>query len=131
ILVGGSTRTPRVSEMLEERLGQEPSQEVNPDLCVALGAAIQGAIVEGEDVGAVLVDITPHTLGIKALSSDPMAHNPYVFAKIIHRNTPLPASRSEVFYTVQDNQPRVMVEVFQGENEVVDQNVRVGAFTIE
>jgi molecular chaperone DnaK len=131
ILVGGSTRTPRVSEMLEERLGQEPSQEVNPDLCVALGAAIQGAIVEGENVGAVLVDITPHTLGIKALGSDLGSPDPFVFAKILHRNTPLPATRSEVFYTVQDNQARVAVEVFQGESEVVDQNVQVGEFHIE
>src|SRR5205807_6844443 len=67
VLVGGSTRTPLVTEMLEERLGQPPHQEVNPDLCVAMGASIQAAIIAGTDVGSVLVDITPHTLGIKCL----------------------------------------------------------------
>src|SRR4051794_840752 len=67
VLVGGSTRTPLIGELLEERLGQPPHQEVNPDLCVAMGAAIQGGIIAGADVGAVLVDITPHTLGIKCL----------------------------------------------------------------
>src|SRR6202022_2876824 len=65
VLVGGSTRTPKVVHMLEERLGQPAHQEVDPDLCVAMGAAVQAAIIAGQDVGAVLVDITPHTLGIK------------------------------------------------------------------
>jgi molecular chaperone DnaK len=131
VLVGGSTRTPRITEMLTQRLEQEPHQEVNPDLCVAMGAAIQAAIISGADVGSVLVDITPHTLGIRCLD---MMHGydwPFRFAPIIHRNTPLPASRSEVFHTVYDRQPEVEVDVFQGESEDVRNNANVGKFRIQ
>jgi molecular chaperone DnaK len=131
VLVGGSTRTPRITEMLQQRLEQEPHQEVNPDLCVAMGAAIQAAIISGDDVGSVLVDITPHTLGIRCLD---MMHGydwPFRFAPIIHRNTPLPASRSEVFHTVYDRQPEVEIDVFQGESEDVRNNANVGKFRIQ
>ncbi|HEV3258136.1 MAG TPA: Hsp70 family protein [Gemmataceae bacterium] len=131
VLVGGSTRTPRVVHMLEERLGQPAHQEVNPDLCVAMGAAVQAAIIAGQDVGAVLVDITPHTLGIKCLGETHGFEFPYQFAPIIHRNTPLPASRSEVFHTVADEQPEVEVDVYQGESEDVRHNHRVGRFVVE
>jgi molecular chaperone DnaK len=131
VLVGGSTRTPRITEMLQQRLEQEPHQEVNPDLCVAMGAAIQAAIISGDDVGSVLVDITPHTLGIRCLD---MMHGydwPFRFAPIIHRNTPLPASRSEVFHTVYDRQPEVEIDVFQGESDDVRNNANVGKFRIQ
>ncbi|HZU36078.1 MAG TPA: Hsp70 family protein [Gemmataceae bacterium] len=131
VLVGGSTRTPRVIELLEERLGQAPHQEVNPDLCVAMGAAIQAAIIAGSSVGSVLVDITPHTLGIKCLSEFHGFDFPYKFAPIIHRNTPLPASRSEVFHTVHDDQTDVEIDVYQGESEDVRHNQRVGNFVIQ
>src|SRR5437762_8871249 len=108
VLVGGSTRTPRISELLEERLGQPAHQEVNPDLCVAMGASIQAGIIAGENVGAVLVDITPHTLGIKCLDEfRGFPGFPFRFAPVLHRNTPLPASRSESFYTVHDRQTEV------------------------
>src|SRR5579885_1278929 len=100
VLVGGATRTPLVSALLEDRLRQPAHQEVNPDLCVAMGAAIQGAIIAGSDVGAVLVDITPHSLGIKCIDYGEIGFPfEFKFAKIIHRNTPLPASRSELFHT--------------------------------
>src|SRR5690242_19384381 len=131
VLVGGSTRTPLIVRLLEERLGQPAHQEVNPDLCVAMGAAIQAAIVAGADVGAVLVDITPHTLGIRCLDTVHGFDFPHRFAPIIHRNTPLPASRSEVFHTVYDRQTEVEVDVFQGESEDVRNNHRVGRFRIE
>jgi molecular chaperone DnaK len=131
VLVGGSTRTPLVTQLLEERLGQAPHQEVNPDLCVAMGAAVQAALIRGEDVGAVLVDITPHSLGIKCLDIMHGFEFPFRFAPIIRRNTPLPASRSEVFGTVSDNQPRVEIEVFQGENDDIRFNHRIGKFVIE
>src|SRR5918911_143146 len=126
VLVGGSTRTPLVSQLLEERLGQPAHQEVNPDLCVAMGAAVQAAIIAGADVGAVLVDITPHTLGIKCLGEFNGFDFPYQFAPIIVRNTPLPASRSEAFHTVYDRQTEVEVDVFQGESEDVRNNAPVG-----
>jgi molecular chaperone DnaK len=131
ILVGGVTRTPLVSQLLEERLGQPAHQEVNPDLCVAMGAAIQAAIIAGQSVGAVLVDITPHSLGIKCLAERPAFDFPYQFAPIIHRNTPLPASRSEMFHTVYDHQSEVEIDVYQGENEDVRHNHRVGRFLVQ
>jgi molecular chaperone DnaK len=133
VLVGGSTRTPLVSALLEERLRQSPHQEVNPDLCVAMGAAIQGGLIAGADVRAVLVDITPHSLGIKCLDEmgGPMLGFPFRFAPIIHRNTPLPASRSEVFHTYRDGQTEVEIDVYQGEDEDVRRNHRIGKFLVQ
>jgi len=131
ILVGGSTRTPLVKGLLEERLGQPAHSEINPDLIVAMGASIQAAIIAGSEVGAVLVDITPHTLGIKCLGERHGFEFPYHFAPIIHRNTPLPASRSEVFHTVYDRQSEVEIDVYQGESDDVRHNHRVGRFVIQ
>jgi molecular chaperone DnaK len=131
VLVGGSTRTPIIAQLLEERLSQPPHQEVNPDLVVAMGASVQAALIRGEDVGAVLVDITPHSLGIKCLDFMHGFDFPFRFAPIIRRNTPLPASRSEAFATVADNQPKVEIEVFQGENEDIRFNHDIGKFLIE
>jgi molecular chaperone DnaK len=134
VLVGGSTRTPLIGRLLEERLGQPAHREVNPDLCVAMGAAVQGAIIAGQSVGAVLVDITPHSLGIKCLEygdSFGIRPNEFKFAPILKRNTPLPASRSEVFCTVTDSQPTVEIDVYQGESPDVRRNHRVGRFLIE
>ena len=131
VLVGGSTRTPRVSELLEGRLGQPAHQEVNPDLCVAMGAAVQAGIIAGENVGAVLVDITPHSLGIKCLDDSTGYPNEFKFARIIHRNTPLPANRSDVFHTYRDRQTEVEIDVYQGESDDVRRNARVGRFMVQ
>jgi molecular chaperone DnaK len=133
VLVGGSTRTPIVGELLEERLGQPAHQEINPDLVVAMGAAVQAAIIAGADVGAVLVDITPHSLGIKVLDESMSFRNPghpFRFAPIIHRNTPLPASRSELFHTTFDEQREVDIEVYQGESEDPRRNHQIGKFRV-
>jgi molecular chaperone DnaK len=130
VLVGGSTRTPRVSELLQELLDQPAHQQVNPDLCVAMGAAIQGAIISGADVGAVLVDITPHSLGIKCLDEMYGYAFEHKFAPIIHRNAALPASRSEVFHTYRDGQTEVEIDVYQGESDDVRRNHRVGKFLV-
>ncbi|MSR54243.1 MAG: heat-shock protein Hsp70 [Gemmataceae bacterium] len=136
VLVGGSTRTPMVGDLLESRLGRPARKDINPDLCVAMGAAVQAAMIAGETVGAVLVDITPHSMGIKTL--DPSSGDylfgggfSFRFAPIITRGTPLPASRSEVFSTVSDNQPSVEIDIYQGESEDVRRNHRVGMFNIE
>ena len=134
VLVGGSTRSPVISRLLEARLGQPAHREVHPDLCVAMGAAIQAAIIAGSDVGAVLVDITPHSVGIKSLEvpdSFSRQFNEFKFAPIIPRNTPLPTSRSEIFCTVSDNQAKVDIDIFQGESGDVRRNHRVGKFLIE
>ncbi len=131
VLVGVVTRTPLVSAMLEERMGQPAHQEVNPDLCVAMGAAVQAAIIAGADVGAVLVDITPHSLGIKCLDESMGFPFEFRFAPIIRRNTPLPGSRSELFHTYRDRQTEVEIDVYQGESDDVRRNHRVGKFMIK
>jgi molecular chaperone DnaK len=131
VLVGGSTRTPLVSRLLEERLNQPAHQEVNPDLCVAMGASIQSAIIAGTDVRAVLVDITPHTLGIKCLDEFHGFDFPFRFAPILHRNSSLPASRSELFHTCYDRQTEVEIDVYQGESDDVRNNHRVGRFMVQ
>ncbi|HLW66941.1 MAG TPA: Hsp70 family protein, partial [Gemmataceae bacterium] len=135
VLVGGSTRMPVIARLLEQRLGQAPHCEVNPDLCVAMGASIQAGLIGGTEVGSVLVDITPHSLGIRCLDfrdAGPFGRPfEYKFAPIIRRNTPLPASRSEAFTTVTDRQPTVDIEIYQGEQEDVRRNHRVGRFTID
>ncbi|WP_020469292.1 Hsp70 family protein [Zavarzinella formosa] len=132
VLVGGSTRTPVIGIILENLLGRPPRRDINPDLCVAMGAAVQAAMIAGSTVGAVLVDITPHSLGIKTLDpSSSMYGERLIFTPIVRRGTPLPVSRSEVFRTVTDHQPRVEIDVYQGESENLRQNHRVGMFLIE
>jgi molecular chaperone DnaK len=131
VLVGGSTRTPKIGHLLEERLGQPAHQEVNPDLCVALGAGIQAGIIAGENVGAVLVDITPHSLGIKCLDDSGGFPFEFRFARIIERNTPLPTSQSDVFHTYRDRQTEVEIDVYQGESDDVRRNHRIGRFLVQ
>lgn len=131
VLVGGATRTPLVHELLEERLGRPVHSEIEPDLAVAMGAAVQGGLISGVDVGPVLVDITPHTLGINALGEIHGLPSSYYFSPIIHRNTPLPVSRTEIYSTVHDRQDAAEIRVFQGEHEDIRFNTQVGAFSIE
>jgi len=131
ILVGGASRTPLVRQLLENRLGQPVHAEVHPELCVAMGAAIQGAMIAGVDAGPVLVDITPHTLGMAVVGLVNGVPSPFAFSPIIPRNTPLPASRSELYQTLFDRQEKVQIEVYQGENEDVRFNDLVGEFMLE
>jgi molecular chaperone DnaK len=131
VLVGGATRTPLIHELLEGRLGRPVHSEIEPDLAVAMGAAVQGGLIAGVEVGPILVDITPHTLGIKALGELHGFVSSHVFSPIIHRNTPLPVSRTEIYTTVHDNQKSAEIRVFQGENEDIRFNTPVGEFFIE
>ena len=131
VLVGGASRTPMVHRLLEEQLAREIHAEVDPDLCVAMGAAIQGGMIAGMDVGPVLVDITPHTLGIEVLGVLQGFTSPHCFSSIIQRNTPLPASRSEMYSTHYDGQDSAIIRVFQGENEDARHNAYVGEFVID
>jgi molecular chaperone DnaK len=131
ILVGGSTRLPLVHEMVTEHLGQQPIDGVQPDLCVALGAAIQAGVLSGEAVDAILVDVCPHSLGIATAISSPMGIMPGFFSVIIPRNSVIPISRSQVYFTSVDNQKVVQVEVFQGENMRAEENVPLGEFLVE
>ncbi len=131
ILVGGSTRIPAISSMLEEKIGKTPHSEIDPDLCVALGAAIQAGREMGLDHTSILLDITPYTFGTVALGFDDGVPNTDVYVPLIRRNTKLPASRSEVFYTFVDRQRAVDVQVFQGERKNASENVRIGNFRFE
>ena len=131
ILVGGASRTPLVHRLLQEQLGQPIHAEVDPDLCVSMGAAIQGGLIAGLDLGPVLVDITPHTLGVQCIGGLNGFESIYRFAPIIERNTALPASRSEVFITSHDGQDMVLIDVFQGEDKDVRHNERIGGFDLE
>ena len=130
LLVGGATRTPLVQRRLEETFGMAPRGEVDPDLCVALGAAIQGAAIAGEDVSAVLVDATPYSFGISALGEMDGDFYPYCFQPIITKNTPIPVRRSEVFYTVMPDQAEVKITVFQGESRDAQENIQIGEFRV-
>ena len=131
ILVGGSSRTPLIHRLLEEQLGQAPHLEVDPDLCVAMGAAVQGGLIAGIDVGPVLVDITPHTLGIQCLGELHGMFSPNLFSPVISRNTPLPATRSEIYHTSVDGQVLVEIHVLQGEEPDARHNESIGKFLLE
>ena len=122
LLVGGSTRMPAVTELVKRLFEKDPSKDVNPDECVALGAAVQGAVLSGEVKNVVLVDVTPLTLGIETLGG--------VMTKLITRNTAIPAKRKETFTTAADMQTSVEVHVLQGEREFAKDNKSLGTFVL-
>jgi molecular chaperone DnaK len=131
LLVGGATRTPMIRRRLQEVFGIEARGEVDPDLCVAMGASIQGAAIAGEDVSAVLVDVTPYSFGTSALGELNGELYPYRYVPIIRRNSPIPVRKSEAFRTVQDDQERVQVRIFQGEHDDALENIEIGEFEVE
>ncbi|MBR2302645.1 MAG: molecular chaperone DnaK [Clostridia bacterium] len=122
IMVGGSTRIPAVNEAVKNLIGKEPYKGINPDECVAIGAAIQGGVLGGEVKNVLLLDVTPLSLGIETLGG--------VFTKLIERNTTIPTSKSQVFSTAADNQTSVDIHVLQGEREMARDNKTLGSFSL-
>ncbi len=131
LLVGGSSRTPLVQQYFEKELGLVPHCEINPDLCVAAGAAVQAGMISGEEVSTVLVDITPYTFSTASVEfkMQSMSYD-VVCTPLIKKNSPIPVKKSEVFYTMHDNQEKVKVEVYQGESTVPSENILIGEFMI-
>ncbi len=122
IMVGGSTRIPAVNEAVKNLIGKEPYKGINPDECVAIGAAIQAGVLGGEVKNVLLLDVTPLSLGIETLGG--------VFTKLIERNTTIPTSKSQVFSTAADNQTSVDIHVLQGEREMARDNKTLGSFSL-
>ena len=122
LLVGGSTRIPYIQDLVKKELDQEPSKGVNPDECVAMGAAIQGGVLTGEVNDLVLLDVTPLSLGIETLGN--------VMTVLIPRNTTIPTSKKQVFSTAADNQPAVDIHILQGERPMVEDNKTLGHFQL-
>ena len=131
ILVGGSTRTPLVPQLLRERTGLEPLQDVHPELCVALGAGVLASRLAGHGVDRVLLDVSPYSFGPSFLGMRGGAVYPHCYKPVIRRNSPLPITRTESYYTAHPRQTTVDIELYQGDDDDALKNIPVGRFRID
>lgn len=131
ILVGGASRTPLVSELVGKAIGTEPCQEIDPDLIVAMGAAIQAGVINGQKTHSVLVDITPYTFGTAAVDMYDGQMREDIFVPLIRRGSALPAKKGDAFATMIDNQDAVDVRIYQGEAPLTEDNIFIGNFMVE
>lgn len=131
LLVGGSTRIPLIWEYVADKMNTEPRCDLNPEEAVALGAAVQAAIIAGEDVNAVLVDVTSHSLGVEVVEEDGYEMREDIYNVLIHRNTVIPTSRAEVYRTLHGLQSKVQIDVYQGEDPQASKNTHLGSFMLE
>jgi molecular chaperone DnaK len=131
LFVGGSTRIPLVWELVRDHTGIEPSSAINPDEAVALGAAVQAAIIAGEPLDAILVDVTPHSLGIEVAEFQFGRIVPDRYNVIIHRNTTIPTSRSEIYSALYPDQTAIKVKIYQGEHPIASRNTLLGEFMFD
>ena len=130
LLVGGSSYIPAVWELLADHLGIEPQMSINPEEAVALGAGVQAAIIAGEPIDAILVDVTPHSLGIAVAELFMDQVIPDQFKSLIRRNTTIPATREEKFHTIYPGQDTIEIEVYQGEDPIASNNIQLGSFLV-
>lgn len=131
LLVGGSTRMPLITEMIESSFSLQPRLEIDPDLCVAMGAGVQAGIIAGEPIDTVLVDVTPHSLGIEVAGLH-LGHIEFDrYSVLIRRNTPIPVSKSEVYTTLTEHQREAEIKVYQGENHIASKNTLLGEFMLQ
>jgi molecular chaperone DnaK len=131
LFVGGSTRIPLVWQMIHDHTGIEPDTTINPDEAVAVGAAVQAAIIAGEEIDAILVDVTPHSLGIEVADMQFGRLVPDRYSVIIHRNTTIPTSRSEVYSALYVDQDAIEIKIYQGEHPVASRNTLLGKFLFD
>ena len=131
LLVGGATRTPLVSEFLERATGMRPRQDLHPDLCVALGAGVLASRLAGHDIEKVLVDVSPYSFGPSHLGILEGRVTPHCYHPIIRRNSPLPVSKTESYWTASDDQTKVRLDIYQGDDPNALRNIPIGGFEVE